>query len=67
MGVIDEFKDQVRLHSTKINDLFGQEPKVFRNTELVYSDGIGEIVASMGFKGMLADVTSELAINPRAK
>ena len=51
----DEFRDQVSLHSSKIKELFGQEPKVFRNTELVYSDSIGEIVANMGFTGMLAE------------
>ena len=51
----EEFEDQVRLHSQYIKELFGQEPKVFRNTELVYSDNIGELVANMGFTGMLAE------------
>ncbi len=51
----DEFRDQVILHSKKIKELFGQEPKVFRNTELVYSDSIGELVSNMGFNGMLAE------------
>ena len=35
--------------------LFGKEPKIFRNSALIYSDEIGELVASMGFKGMLAE------------
>ena len=51
----DEFRNQVKLHSDKIEELFGQKPAVFRNTELVYSDNIGELVADMGFKGMLAE------------
>lgn len=51
----DEFRDQVNQHTEKIKKLFGQEPKVFRNTELVYSDSIGELVSDMGFKGMLAE------------
>ena len=51
----EEFEDQVHLHSRKIKELFGQEPRVFRNTELVYSDSIGELVANMGFTGMLAE------------
>jgi alpha-amylase len=34
---------------------FGQTPKAFRNTELIYSDEIGEQVAAMGFKTMLAE------------
>jgi alpha-amylase len=51
----DEFKAQVKAHSKRIQDLFGQKPKVFRNTELVYSDEIGKTVASMGYKGMLTE------------
>lgn len=39
----------------KVKTLFNQEPKIFRNSCLVYSDDIGEMVASMGFKGMLAE------------
>jgi alpha-amylase len=51
----EEFKKQVKAHSAKIESLFGVKPKVFRNTELIYSDHIGEMVASMGYKGMLAE------------
>jgi alpha-amylase len=51
----DEFRNQVQKHSDKIERLFGQKPKVFRNTELVYDDGIGEMVSQMGYKGMLAE------------
>jgi len=50
-----EFKKQVKLHADKIETLFGQKPTIFRNTELIYSDAIGELVASMGYKGMLAE------------
>ena len=39
----------------KIKDYFGQEPKVFRNSSLIYDNEIGGIVADMGFKGMLAE------------
>ena len=51
----EEFIKQVKKHSEKIEKLFGQKPKVFRNTELIYADWIGEMVASMGYKGMLAE------------
>lgn len=51
-----EFKRMVENHSEKIKRLFnGYETKVFRNTELVYSDKIGAMVAEMGFKGMLTE------------
>ena len=51
----EEFVYQVEKHSEKIEELFGQKPSVFRNTELIYSDAIGEKVADMGFKAMLAE------------
>ncbi|EOZ92319.1 Alpha-amylase [Indibacter alkaliphilus LW1] len=51
-----EFKRMVETHRAKIKRLFnGYEPKVFRNTELVYSDKIGEMVAEMGYMGMLTE------------
>lgn len=50
-----EFKNQVKLHSDKIFELFGQRPSVFRNTELIYSDYIGEIVGDLGFKAQITE------------
>lgn len=49
------FKEEVTRLCKKVKSLFGQEPKIFRNSCLIYSDEIGELVASMGFKGMLAE------------
>ena len=51
----DEFKRQVEMHKAKIKELFGVEPVTYRNTELIYSDDIGEAVADMGFKTMLTE------------
>ena len=51
----DEFFKQVDLQKKQIKKFFGQEPKTFRNTELIYSDGIGEMVAEMGFDTMLTE------------
>lgn len=50
-----EFIRQVNQHVRTTADLFGVRPTVFRNTELIYSDEIGQIVAEMGFQGMLAE------------
>ncbi len=75
----DEFQRQVNEHKQKIKELFGQEPKVFRNTELVYSDQIGADVADMGFTAMLTEGAKHVlgwkspnylycnAINPKLK
>lgn len=74
-----EFKKQVTLHSDKIESLFGQKPKAFRNTELIYSDEIGSVVADMGYKVMLTEGAKHIlgwkspnylytnAINPKLK
>ncbi len=51
----EEFATQINQHRAKIKSLFGFEPTVFRNTELIYSDDIGAMVADMGFKGMLTE------------
>ena len=51
-----EFTRMVENHRAKIKRLFnGYEPKVFRNTELIYSDKIGAMVAEMGFEGVLTE------------
>lgn len=49
------FQADVKRMSKKIKELFGQTPKVFRNSSLIYSDEIGAQVAAMGFKGMLTE------------
>lgn len=49
------FEYQINMHRKKIKEHFGLEPKVFRNTELIYSDKIGEFIANMGFKGMITE------------
>ena len=51
----EEFRLQVKLHSDKIKELFGQTPKVFRNSELIYSDEIAPQVLAMGFKGCITE------------
>lgn len=50
-----EFEAQVKLHAGAIEKYFGVKPTAFRNTELIYSDTIGEKVASMGYKVMLTE------------
>ena len=52
---ITEFEKQVEKHSDKIFELFGKHPKAIRNSELIYSDEIGALVAKMGYKTMLME------------
>ena len=51
----EEFSIQVRLHSEKIQELFGVKPKVFRNAELIYSDELAPQIQAMGFKGCITE------------
>ena len=50
-----EFRHQVEKHAAKIEELFGVKPVTFRNTELIYSNGIGEMVYDLGYKTMLTE------------
>ncbi len=38
----DEFREQVDLHTKKIQSLFRQTPTVFRNTELIYANQLAQ-------------------------
>ncbi|WP_143962437.1 glycoside hydrolase family 57 protein [Litoribacter populi] len=52
----EEFHDMVKKHQKRIKELFdGYTPTVFRNTELIYSDTIGEMVAELGYKAILTE------------
>ena len=55
LGSESEFRHQVSKHAAKIEELFGTPPVTFRNTELIYSNGIGEMVYSMGYKTILTE------------
>jgi len=59
--------------------LFGLNPRVFRNTEMIYSDEIGALIADMGYDAMLTEGAKHVlgwkspnyvyvnAVNPRLK
>ena len=51
----DGFRLQVEQHRQAMEHYFGIRPSVFRNTELIYSDEVGRLVNSMGFKGIYVD------------
>lgn len=51
----DEFRHQVDMHRKIIKELFGQKPKVFRNTELIYNNEIAKTVEDMGYDAIIAE------------
>ncbi len=50
-----EFRKQIELHRQKIKKLFGQKPKVFRNTELIYNNDLAREIENMDYQGVLAE------------
>ncbi len=73
------FREQVKHNEEKIFTCFGQKPRVFRNTEMIYSDQIGARVAEMGYEAILTEGARQVLgwkspgflyvnmINPRLK
>ncbi len=52
----EEFCEQVDRHCRMVEEYFGQRPRVFRNTELVYNNELAQSVESMGrFDAVLAE------------
>ncbi|APJ03986.1 glycoside hydrolase family 57 protein [Silvanigrella aquatica] len=45
----EEFYKQIEIQKSTLKKLFNREPKAFRNTELIYSNKIGELVKKAGF------------------
>ncbi len=52
---LSEFESQVKLHEEKIKKIFGVKPKVFRNTELAYSNDLALWADRHGYKAILAE------------
>ena len=51
----EEWKAQIKKHEEKIFEIFKIKPQVFRNTELIYNNSIGQEIANLGYKGILAE------------
>ncbi|MBW7991393.1 MAG: alpha-amylase [Planctomycetes bacterium] len=44
----NEFVEQVNKHVETINKYFGQKPRIFRNTELIYNNELATLIESTG-------------------
>ncbi|MCK4293650.1 MAG: glycoside hydrolase family 57 protein, partial [Planctomycetes bacterium] len=44
----DEFVEQINKHTEAIAYFFGQKPRIFRNTELIYNNELAALIQSMG-------------------
>ncbi len=50
-----EFEMQVDMHRRKIEEVFHQTPRVFRNTELSYNNDLAHWADQAGYKGILTE------------
>lgn len=50
-----EFEIQVEMHRRKVEEVFGQTPRVFRNTELAYTNELACWADQAGYKGILTE------------
>ena len=60
LGDEEEFREQVRAQAARVEDLFGQRPRVFRNTELVLSNRVAQLAEELGFEGILGEGADHL-------
>ncbi len=51
----DEFESQVAKHQNLVQELFGQTPTAFRNTELAYNNDLAYWADKAGYKTILAE------------
>lgn len=50
-----EFERQIKKHDAIVKRLLGVEPKVFRNTELIYNNELAKYINQLGYKGVLCE------------
>lgn len=51
----EEFVSQVEEQIKYVQKYFNRRPEIFRNTELIYSNKISDMVSRMGFKAILSE------------
>lgn len=56
----EEFVRQVDRHKELVQGLSGQEPKVFRNTELIYNNELAWQIKEMGYEGIICEGADHL-------
>jgi alpha-amylase len=60
LGDRDEFAAQVEDQASRVEELFGRRPTVFRNTELILSNDIARMAENLGFEGILGEGADHL-------
>ena len=50
-----EFSRQIALHQAKIEEYFGQSPRVFKNSELIYNNFLAYFLDQFDYKGIITE------------
>jgi len=51
----DEFRTQVKMQERVLQRTFGVKPTIFSNTEAAYNNYVGDLVSSLGYKGIITE------------
>jgi alpha-amylase len=62
----NEFLEQVKKHTETIESLFGQKPRVFRNTELIYNNHLAALIESLGNFDAIITEGADHILGPRS-
>ncbi len=54
-----EFSEQLNMQLEKVEELFGEKPIAFKNTELIYTNPLGKELKKQGLKAVLAEGKSK--------
>lgn len=55
-----DFEEQLRRHAEQIEELFSQKPATVWNTELLYSDEIGDQLLKLGYKTVMTEGAKQI-------
>ncbi len=56
----EEFREQTEMNKRKIEEVFSVKPRMFRCTELAYSNDIAKEAKEMGFEGILGEGVDQI-------
>ncbi len=58
----ETYAEEILKHRETIQQYFGQTPRIFRNTELIYSERLLPIMDRLGFQGLVTEGVDRLLI-----
>lgn len=61
-----EFLEQIEKHTDMIEYMFGQRPRVFRNTELIYNNELAQVIESTGWFDAIITEGADHILNGRS-